>query len=223
MARIRDSFGLFGWLTCGNAKAYLRPKSGSRSGPPKCHHSTQYVGRSKVLDLVRIWARIQINVAQIGPVLVYFIYLFSWLIFGLPMACLWPKFANSSGPPKCHHSTQYVGRSKVLDLGWIWTRIKINVARIWASPALFGLFMADIGPSFGLLVAQIWQTGVDCPSAIIPESVRCGPDLGLRSFAIWVLCVMLITLCLFFLKLYMSLDLSYLAYYLIYTGSINCN
>ncbi len=106
---------------------------------------------------------------------------------------------------------------------WIWARIQINVARIWASPALFGLFMADIGPSFGLLVAQIWQTGVDCPSAIIPESVRCGPDLGLRSFAIWVLCVMLITLCLFFLKLYMSLDLSYLAYYLINTGSINCN
>ncbi len=24
------SFGLFGWLTCGNAKAYLRPKSGKQ-------------------------------------------------------------------------------------------------------------------------------------------------------------------------------------------------
>ncbi len=51
---------------------------------------------------------------------------------------------------------------------WIWARIQINVAQIWASSALFGLFMADIGPSFGLLVAQIWQTGADCPSAIIP-------------------------------------------------------
>ncbi len=26
----RASFGLFGWLTCGNAKAYLRPKSGKQ-------------------------------------------------------------------------------------------------------------------------------------------------------------------------------------------------
>ncbi len=50
---------------------------------------------------------------------------------------------------------------------WIWARIKINIEQIWASSALFGLFMADIGPSFGLLVAQIWQTGAVCPSAII--------------------------------------------------------
>ncbi len=51
---------------------------------------------------------------------------------------------------------------------WIWARLKINVTQIWASSALFGSFMADIGPSFGLLVAQIWQTGPDRPSAIIP-------------------------------------------------------
>ncbi len=55
----------------------------------------------------------------------------------------------------------------VLDLDQIWARIKIYVAQIWASSALFGLFMADIGPSFGLLVAQIWQIGADRPSAII--------------------------------------------------------
>ncbi len=53
----------------------------------------------------------------------------------------------------------------------ICARIKISVAQIWASSALFGLFMADIGPSFGLLVAQIWQTGVDRPSAIIPRGM----------------------------------------------------
>ncbi len=70
-------------------------------------------------------------------------------------------------PPKCHHSSQYVGRNKVLDMGRIWARIKINVAQIWASSALYGLFMADIGPSFGLLVAQIWQTGADRPSALL--------------------------------------------------------
>ncbi len=67
---------------------------------------------------------------------------------------------------------------------WIWARIKINVAQIWASSALSGLFMADIGPSFGLPVAQIWQTGADRPSAIFftvcgPEQgVGYGPDLG---------------------------------------------
>ncbi len=69
------------------------------------------------------------------------------------------------------YSSQYVSRSKVLDVGRIWPRIKINVAQIWAIFALFGLFMADIGPSFGLLAAQIWQTGVDWPSAIILHSM----------------------------------------------------
>ncbi len=59
---------------------------------------------------------------------------------------------------------------------WIWARIKINVAQIWASSALSGLFMADIGPSFGLPVAQIWQTGADRPSAIF--FTVCGPEQG---------------------------------------------
>ncbi len=64
------------------------------------------------------------------------------------------NLANRSRLPKCHHSSLYVGRIKS-----IWPRF---------GPVLLGLFMADIGPSFGLLVAQIWQTGADCPSAIIP-------------------------------------------------------
>ncbi len=59
-------------------------------------------------------------------------------------------------------------------MGWIWARIKINVAQIWASSAYFGLFMADIGPSFGLLVAHIWQTGADRPSATILHSMWTG-------------------------------------------------
>ncbi len=126
MALIRASFGLFGWLTCGNAKAYLRPKYANRSGPPKCHHSSQYVGRSKVVDLGRIWARIKINVAQILPVLLYLVY--SWLTLGLPFAFLWPKFGK-------HERTAQV-------------------------------------PSFHVVC------GPD-------ESVRCGPDLGLRNYAIW--------------------------------------
>ncbi len=50
----------------------------------------------------------------------------------------------------------------------------INVAKIWASSALFSLFMADIGPSFGLLVAKIWQTGADRSSAIILHRMWAG-------------------------------------------------
>ncbi len=56
---------------------------------------------------------------------------------------------------------------------WIWTRIKINVAQIGASSALFYLVIvtAAMRPSYGLLVAQIWQTGPDCPNAIIPHGM----------------------------------------------------
>ncbi len=75
----------------------------------------------------------------------------------------------------------------MLDLGRIWARIKINVAQIWASSALFGLFMADIGPSlwpkFG---KQERNTQVPSFHAVCgpDESVRCGPDLGLGNFAL---------------------------------------
>ncbi len=155
---------------------------------------------------------------RFGPGLVYFIYLFSWLTCGLLMA---------DRPSAIIIHSMWAGARC-----WIWARIKINVAQIWASSALFGLFMADIGPSFGLLAAQNWQTGADCPSAIILHSMwararcwiwarsgpelklmrprfgpvllylvyswlklglplayfwpRCGPDLDLRNFAIWV-------------------------------------
>ncbi len=182
---------VYSWLRLGLPLAYLWPKFGKQERTAKMSYSSQYVGRSKVLDLGLIWARIKINVAQIWA---------SSALFGLFMAdfdwaFLWftcgPNLANRSEPPKCYHSSQYEGRSKVLDLGQIWARIKINVAQFWASSALFGLLMADIGPSFGLLVAQIWQTGADrqVPSFHMvcgtDESVRCGPDLGLRNFAIW--------------------------------------
>ncbi len=51
--------------------------------------------------------------------------------------------------------------------------------------------MADIGPSFGLFwpkfgkqerTAQVPLFHVECGP---DESVRCGPDLDLRNFAIW--------------------------------------
>ncbi len=80
-----------------------------------------------------------------------------WPSYGLLVAQIWQTGVDHPNAI----ILQYVGQSKVLNLGRIWARIKINVAQIWASSALFGLFMADIGPSFGLLVAQIGQTGAD--------------------------------------------------------------
>ncbi len=41
-------------------------------------------------------------------------------------------------------------------------------------------FNADMRPSYGLLVAQIRQTGVDYPNAIILHSMN-GPEQGVRS------------------------------------------
>ncbi len=41
--------------------------------------------------------------------------------------------------------------------------------------------MADMWPSYGLLVVQIWQTGMDHPNAIILLYIVCGPEQGVRS------------------------------------------
>ncbi len=59
------------------------------------------------------------NVAQIGPVLVYFIYFHGWHAAFLWLAC-GPNLANRSRPPKWHHSTWYVGQKKVSGVGLIW-------------------------------------------------------------------------------------------------------
>ncbi len=123
MAHIRASFGLFGWLKCDDAKAYLRPKSGKLkwsiqipSFYPVCRLK-QDVGSGP--ELKSMWPRF-------GPCLLYLVY--SWLIVGLLMACLWPK------------SGKQERTSLVLS------------------------FHAVCGPD---------------------ESVRCGPDLDIRNFAIW--------------------------------------
>ncbi len=100
----------------------------------------------------------------------------------------WPNLGNISQCSLCHIFAQTGPDTWLIWQIWlacgskkqIWARIKINVAQIWASSALFGLFMADIGPSFGLLVAQIWQTGADRPSGIIP----CG-ILARRKCQVW--------------------------------------
>ncbi len=68
--------------------------------------------------------------------------------FGLLVAQIWIKGADRTIVVILH--SMWDGARC-----WIWGRIKINVAQIWASSALFGLFVADIGPFFGLLVAQI--------------------------------------------------------------------
>ncbi len=46
---IHDSHWAFLWLTCG-------PNLTNRSGSPKCHHSTWYVGQMKVSGVGLIWA-----------------------------------------------------------------------------------------------------------------------------------------------------------------------
>ncbi len=53
------------------------------------------------------------------------------------------------------------------------------MAQIWASSAFLGLFMADIGPSFELLVAKIWQTGADRQVPLF--FTVCGPEQGVGS------------------------------------------
>ncbi len=88
VAHIRASFALFGWLTCGNAKVYSRPKS--------------------------------------------------------------DKQDQTAQRPNLGQNYNKCGLFK---------------------PALFYLciVMADMRPSYGLLVAQIWQTGADRPSGIVPR------------------------------------------------------
>ncbi len=55
---------------------------------------------------------------------------YSWLPCGLPLAYLWPKFGKQERTAQVPYSSQYVGQSKVLDMGRIWARIKINGAQI---------------------------------------------------------------------------------------------
>ncbi len=110
VAHIRASFGLFGCLACCNAKVYLRPKFGKQDLTAQMPLFYMVCGPEKGVrsgpELNSMWPRF-------GPVLLYLVY--SWLTLGLPFCG--PNLANRSGPPKCHHSLQYVGRSKVLDLG----------------------------------------------------------------------------------------------------------
>ncbi len=88
-------------LTLGLPLVYCGPNLANRSGPPKCHHSSQSVGRSKVLDMCH-------NENQCGTDLgpLYFI----WFIHRWHWAFLWPtcgpNLAKRSGPPKCHYSTR---------------------------------------------------------------------------------------------------------------------
>ncbi len=57
---------------------------------------------------------------------------------------------------------------------FIWPTYPLN-CKLWArcGPVLLHLFFfsADMRHCYGLIVAQIWQTGADLPSAIIPRSM----------------------------------------------------
>ncbi len=94
VTHIRASFGLFGWLTCGSAKAYLRPKSGKHD-----QTAQNAVIACSMWSRCWIWARIKINVAQIwASSAFYFYFCHGWHAAFLWLAC-GPNFANRSGPP----------------------------------------------------------------------------------------------------------------------------
>ncbi len=137
------------------------------------------------------WARIKIRVAQIWAPSASFGLFIADIgpSFGLLVAQIWQTGADRPSAIILH---SLWARARC----WICATMKINVAQIWAPSASFGLFIADIGPSFGLLVAQIWQTEVDRPSAIIPRGQMKVSGMGLiwasgisgkiRNFAIRV-------------------------------------
>ena len=63
------------------------------------------------------------------------------------------------------------------------------VAQSAASSALFGLFLADVRLWCDLLVAQIWQTGVDCPQCYHSMWYVGLDECVWHSFATWNLVI----------------------------------
>ncbi len=70
---------------------------------------------------------------------------------------------------------------------YIWARIKINVAQVWASSGLFYLFifMAAMQPSYGLLVAKQERTA-QVPSFFIVCGLEQGVGYGPELKTIWL-------------------------------------
>ncbi len=92
---------VYSWLTVGLPLAYCGPNLANRSGPPKCHHSSQSVGRSKVLDMCQNENQCG---TDLGPLcFIWFIHRWHWAFLWLTCG---PNLANRSGPPKCHYSTR---------------------------------------------------------------------------------------------------------------------
>lgn len=84
-----------------------------------------------------------------------------WAISANDVAMTWPS------------SESYNVAAELFDLGYLghisyFTRGS-PLAKMCVG--LFGLFLADMWPCSGLLVAQIWQTGVDWPSVLIPHGI----------------------------------------------------
>ncbi len=114
------------------------------------------------------------------PVLVYCIYLFSVAAmqpcFGLLVAQILQTGVDCPSAIILH--SMWVGARC-----WNLARIKIRVAQIWASSASFGLFMADSGPSFGLLWPKF---GKQERTAQVPSFFTvCGPEQGVGYMPEW--------------------------------------
>ncbi len=87
---------------------------------------------------------------RFGPVLLYLVC--SWLTLGLPLAYLLPKFGKQEWTGQVPSFFTVCGPEQGVGSG---PELKSMWPRFGPVLPLFGLFMADIGPSFGLLVAQI--------------------------------------------------------------------
>ncbi len=91
VAHIRASFALFGWLTCGNAKVYSRPKSGKQDQTAQRPNLGQNYNKC---------------VAYLSQIcFILFMYCHGWHAAFLWLAC-GPNQANRSGPPERHRSTR---------------------------------------------------------------------------------------------------------------------
>ncbi len=123
---------------------------------------------------------------RFGPVLLYLVY--SWLTLGLPLSYLWPKFGKQERTTQVPSFFTVYGPEQGVGSG---PELKSMWPRYW--PVL--LYLVYSWLTLGLPLAYFWpKSGKQERTAQVPsfhavcgpdESVRCGPDLGLRNFAIW--------------------------------------
>ncbi len=131
-------------------------------------------------ELKSMWPRFE-------PVLLYLVY--SWLTLGLPLASLWPKFGKQERTAQVPSFFTVCGPEQGVvsapELKSVWPRFGPVLLYLVYSWLTLGLPLAYLWPKSG---KQEWTAQVPSFHVVCgpDESVRFGPDLGLRNFAIWV-------------------------------------